>query len=156
MDEDDERIVIHSAKCVLDGNCFIYKQTVLNLVKIGTIARISYSLTEDTELWSHDSPYVKIIQLSTKKDEYLCEIVNINRIVSNSYPLNIGERLWISKQNIIEIPIDYQPNRTDFEKYISDKKVLCSGPLYCIDISDYDTDSSDSDAEDFSSASDSD
>lgn len=153
-----EKIYIHFAKKIIDQHGFVYKSDVLKLIKVNTQVRISFSITEsEIETWSFDSPYVKIISIN--KDSCLGQIMDINRQITNMYPLNVGDKIWFKKDNIIEIPIGSHTNEITyqnsedgkFRKFLTKERVMCTGPLYCIE-----SESDESDSENGYSASDSD
>jgi len=136
-------INILNAKYITDENGYIYNKEVLDILSVGDIVRIFYKLEnyEDENLWTHDASYIKIINIVYKNTneenietneikniednindeniEILGEILDIRKnILCNKYPLDIGERIWFKRNNIIEIPIEYQnksdiPNKTN-------------------------------------------
>jgi hypothetical protein len=136
----EQSLIIHTAKNIINEQCYIYKTEVLHNLKPSIIVRIAYK-------WTHDSPYLKIIHIEdciNVNKNILGEIANINRLDSNNYPLNVGDRIWFNPANIIEIPYGIYDGEIELKKYITDKKVPCSGPLFCIDIDDSDSSISDS------------
>ncbi|MGL5935628.1 MAG: hypothetical protein ACRCZI_08385 [Cetobacterium sp.] len=153
--DDDQNLDIHEAKYITDQNGYVYDEKVLKLLKVDDVVRISYKAHVDYK-WSHDSPYLKIIKIS--KDEVLGEILDIKRYVSDMYPINIGDSIWFSKENIIEIPLNRPPNNiriNQFMKHITETKLMCTGPLCTIyeSYSDSDSDSDDDKKEVFSDVS---
>jgi hypothetical protein len=145
-DSDDPSIHLHIAKRILNEHCFIFKPEVLNIVNNNNIVRISFTIDTDEDIWTHDSPYVKIIQ---KKGEHLLgEILDIDRQESDLYPLRVGENIWFKKENIIEIinePGDKSFNKK-FNNFLTEEKVQCTGPIFAI-AHEYHS-SSESDSED--------
>jgi len=151
---EDEMLTIHIAKHIITQNCRIYKPDVLSFITIGDIVRISIQL-EDNYRWTHDSPYVKIIEL--EDNNILGEVYDLNRQLVNLYPINIGDRIWFGTENIIEIPCDYLANKenlvriSNVYKCITNKVVRCNGPLFTIankEDSDSDDDDNDEDSDD--------
>lgn len=147
-------LTLHVAKCIIDSHCYVYRSQVLNLIKEGTEVRISFTTNSNQDMWTHDSPFVEILEISPNGD-ILGEIIHINRQETDMYPLDVGEKIWFNKKNIIEIPIDYKPNKkevkkwNEFKKMLTNRKLLCTGPLFTIEqeYSDSDRDSN-SDASD--------
>lgn len=119
---------LYTAKCIIDNRCYIYKPEVLNYLAINDIVRISFTLdTEREDIWCHDSPYVKIIIIDSTNN-IMGEVINIDRQETNMYPINIGEKIWFSKSNIIEIPA----NKNEFKYLLTSDHVQCTGPLYTV------------------------
>ena len=61
--------------------------------------------------------------------------------------MRIGERIWFTRENIIEIPIKFQTTTRDnvaFEKYLTDEFLPFSGSIHTADLDD---ESSGSDSE---------
>jgi hypothetical protein len=152
MSNYDEKIRLHIAKKIIDNHGFIYNPEILKLINVDSLVRISYYLNvSNPETWSFDAPYVRIIR--TTKKNLLGEICDIGRQITNMYPLNIGDKIWFDKTNIIEIPIKHSPldiqyqnvdNNTKFIKFVTTNKVPCTGPLYCIESDSEDESDSDS------------
>ena len=138
VSEDKERLYLHFAKIITDKRGYIYMPAVLDLVDINHIVRISFEVDfVHIKLWSHDSPYIRIID-KNEDGSMLGEIVDVNRIETCNYPLAIGERIWIRKENIIEIPDLY--NNYEFSNLLTENKVVATGPLYTVE-SDSDNES---------------
>lgn len=147
--ESDEQIItLHVAKCIINEHCFIFKDEVINHIDIGNIVRISFTVATDLDVWSHDSPYVKI--LSIEKDEVLGIIIDLNRQVTNKYPLNVGDEIWFKKENIITLQ---SSNSSSINNLLTKERVLASGPLYTVESDD---ESDDDDESEYSTASESD
>jgi hypothetical protein len=143
IEQDDENICIHIAKHVIDDNCIIYDPKVINMVRIDDVVRISFELTKDNDYyWNHDAPFAKIVKIH--KDSILGEVQDINRMITNKYPIKVGDRVWFTRDNIIEIPQRYQANQANniYKKYLTESVVQCTGPLFTIEDSDSDSDSS--------------
>lgn len=147
--EVDNIIELHTAKCIIDDRGYIYKPEVLNKLDINDIVRISFILdTEREDIWCHDSPHVKI-HLIDDINNVMGEIVNIDRQQTNMYPLNVGEKIWFTKSNIIGI----LANTQEFKNLLTSEHVQCTGPLYTVV---YDEESEDgSSSDEYSTASDS-
>jgi hypothetical protein len=134
MTDIDEKINIHIAKRIIDDNCIIYQDNVIDLIEVDDIVRISFELTYDNDIyWYHDAPYVKVIKIHSNK--LLGEVQNINRMITSKYPLAIGERIWFSIENIIEIPRAMQPSEK-YNNHLTTKIVSCTGPLFTINDAD--------------------
>jgi hypothetical protein len=130
----DEKINIHIAKRVIDDNCIIYQDNVVDIVEVGDIVRISFELIDELdEYWYHDAPYLKVIKIHSNK--LLGEIQNINRMTTNKYPLAIGERIWFGIENIIEIPRARQSSEK-YNTHLTTKTVSCTGPLFTVNDAD--------------------
>lgn len=128
-------ITIYNAKHIINDYCHIYNKTVLDTVKIGYVVRIGYKVDHQfDDMWKHDNPYVKIIDID-HNNNILGEIMNINHIESNQYPIGMGDRIIFKMENIYEIPYC---NNEEYEHnliaHITEKRVQCSGPLFCVDI----------------------
>lgn len=149
--EKDDKIYLHFAKCIINEDAYIYNNDVLNVIDVDSIVRISYVVDySPIESWNHDAPFLKIVKKNDS--EFLGIILDKNRIKNtNKYLLNIGEKVWLHKDNIIEILTDVRS-----ERFLTSDKVQCTGPLFTIE-SDSDSDSdSNSDSSECSSVSDSD
>ncbi len=146
---ENNKLHIHTAKQIINENTYIYKPEILSDLYINDIIRISYiTYYNNLTSWNHDAPFLKII--AVEGDNFLGEIMDINRIKNtNKYILNIGEKIWFHKSNVIEV------QTTEKNKcYLTNEKVLCTGPLLTIEEEES---SSDSDyTSDLSSISDSD
>jgi hypothetical protein len=137
VEENNDKIFMHTAKITTDKNGYIYKPKVLNSIGVGHVVRLSFEVDfEEIVYWTHDAPYVKI--LMTNKDGYMVgEIQNINRVAgTNKYPLMVGDRIWFKLENIIEIPSNLYGNDDGFTKFITKDFVRATGPLYTIETSD--------------------
>lgn len=149
-DSDDElnnkTLSLRTAKCIIDSNCYIYKPQVLNLLKVGDEVRISFTVETDEDCWTHDNPYVEIVEIDN--ENVLGEILDINRQETDMYPLDIGEKIWFRKNNIIEVPINHKPSRGEVKKWneiksmLTNKKVSCTGPLFTVIYPDSDDEKS--------------
>ena len=149
--EVDNIVDLHKAKCIIDNRGYIYNPEILNKLNINDIVRISFTLdTEREDTWCHDSPYVKI-NLIDDNENIMGEIVNIDRQQTNMYPLNIGEKIWFVKNNIIEIPA----NKQEFKSLLTSDRVQCTGPLYTVIYDENSSDSDDSSSDEYSTTSDS-
>ncbi len=144
-----EKIKLHKAKIIINSNGYIFKPEVLNELVLESVVRIFFTLkSPPLHLWSHDAPYVSIVEI--KQDEILGEVLDLEKIDCNRYPLACGERIWFNKNNIIEIPLKQQSKNKEkkMKTYITDKRVTATGPLYTIedidDISELDSDSDES------------
>jgi hypothetical protein len=139
--EVDNIVDLHKAKCITDDRGYIYNPEVLNKLNVNDIVRISFILDTDREdIWCHDSPYVKI-HLIDDINNVMGEIVNIDRQQTNMYPLNVGEKIWFVKNNIIEIPANTQ----EFKSFLTSDHVQCTGPLYTVLYNEDEEDESSSD-----------
>ena len=145
----DSSIEFHEAKIIVDSRCFVYKTQVLNKLEVNDTVRISFTLESPLDTWAHDTPFVKILQINPDTN-ILGEIMNINRQETDKYPLNVGEKIWFKKNNIIEIVA----NRPILKNLLTSEKVVCTGPLFTIVYDD--SDESDSESESDENASDSD
>jgi hypothetical protein len=127
-------LTIYAAKCIINEHCRVYNNTVLNTIKVGHVVRIGYKTDHDFEgVWGHDNPHVKIIDIDYTYN-ILGEIMDINRIKCNKYPLNIGDRIMFVKSNIYEIPYRYNIDyKTELRKHITESKVPCTGPLFFVE-----------------------
>jgi hypothetical protein len=141
----NNKIHLHSAKCVVNEHAYIYKPEVLHSIDIDSIVRISYIADcIPFSSWSHDAPFVRII----KKDnlDFLGKIIDFNRLKdTNKYLLNVGEKIWFNTDNIIEII-----SEPKFQNFLTKNKLQCTGPLFTVESE------SDSDNSGYSSVSDSD
>lgn len=142
IEEEEEPMTIHTAHTIINNDTYIYDENVLKIVSKDDIVRI-YMTTTNDDTWKHDSPYLKV--LDKKNNSLLCFVLDINRKNTNMYPLDAGERIWIKLENIIEIPLDLQPNPEVYKPFLTDKTVNVTGPLYTIVYPDFESDSSDSD-----------
>lgn len=155
-----ELIVVHKAKLIIDANGYIYDPNVLKELVVGSVVRIFFTLNDPPlDLWSHDSPYVAIIEIDKGTGVCIGEILDLERVDDcDKYPLACGERIWFGVENIIEIPLKEQ-NKTREKKiktYLTKNHVTATGPLYTVEnISDiHADDQSDSDCDSVNSYSD--
>src|SRR6478609_2773593 len=123
----EKKLQIHVAKWIIDDNAIIYKPNVTELLEVDDIVRISFELINDIDVyWYHDAPYVKIVKIHDNK--LLGEVQNIDRMITSKYPLAIGERVWFSIENIIEIPRSIQQS-DKYNNHLTSETVQCTGPL---------------------------
>jgi hypothetical protein len=148
-----EKIVLHDAKLILDANGYIYNPEVLKEIIVGSVVRIFMTLPRPPlDLWSHDSPYVSIVEVDKKSSTCLGEILDLERVDEcNRYPLAVGEKIWFSLSNIIEIPIKEQSKNKEkkIKAFITNERVMATGPLYTIDYT-FDDSGSDTDSDSYS------
>lgn len=123
----NDKIQLHKAKHVIDHMCRIFDPSVLNLIKLNNVVRISFTIDSDSDKWTHDSPFVKVLHI--KNDELYGEILDINKQITDKYPLNVGEKIWFKKENIIEIG---NLNQVTFDNILTNERVLASGPLFTV------------------------
>lgn len=147
---DNSKIELHKAKLISDYYGNVYSNDVLDELDEGDIVRISFVVHEHyyEDAWTHDAPYVCIIKKEKAQNEdkneesvesvnFVGEIHDYKKQETDKYPFPIGERILFSKHNIIEIPYNLQ-NKTPqdgskFCKYLTEEKILVTGPLYTIE-----------------------
>jgi hypothetical protein len=139
-------IKLHQSKEIINWDGMCYDNKVLDEIKINDVVRISIFVSNNSKkndwIYDHDSPFVKI--LTENNNLYLGEILNINRFDDNiKYPINTGDKIWFSLNNIIEISTEMNPHKKlILDKYlIKNKFVSVTGPLYTIKYDDSDNDS---------------
>lgn len=158
----NSKIELHKAKLISDYYGNVYSNDVLDELDEGDIVRISFVVHEHyyEDAWTHDTPYVCIIKKEDIQNEdqdeesiesidFVGEIYDYNRQETDKYPFPIGERILFSKNNIIEIIDDdlqtkSPQTKSKYYKYLTEEKILVTGPLYTIEFnndSDSDSDS---------------
>ena len=133
----EPKIVLHKACKVVDYDGVIFDSKILENMPLESIVRVSMVFSPnydryDLIAFTHDSPYIKI--LKKDKELLLGEVLEDKRTCDeDKYPIRTGERVWFSKENIIEIPLHMQsyPQKI-LAKYRTANKVPITGPLYTI------------------------
>jgi hypothetical protein len=130
-----EKITLHKAKLTTDSNGYIFNSAVLQELSTGSVVRIFFTLdSPPLNLWSHDAPYVSIIEMNEKM--CLGEILDLDKIDEcNKYPLSCGERIWFDRDCIIEIPLKQQSKNKEkkMKTFLTKNRVTATGPLYTIE-----------------------
>ena len=147
-------LILHDAKLIVDWDGTHYHNKVINHLEVGFIVRISFLIPDNSNLYrlnenifNHDSPYILIKKI--QNNELLGEILNFRGNMNHNSPILYGDKIWVSRNNIIEISSLQSSNLKKF--LIQEKRVSVTGPLYTVvydDLSDesdeyYESDESD-------------
>lgn len=147
-------VKVFDAIRVIDRKAYIYDEAVRSEITLGDSVRIAFEIDEDHPMakyvWCFDAPYLQIeeeVMDSNNQSVFLGVILDYKREETNKYPLTISEKVWFTRQQVIEIPLSLQKKSrvSIFEKFLTKKRVTVTGPLYTIK---NDTEYSDSESDD--------